>query len=75
MITVDGIVKLEHTHVAEQALGKPLPEGAQVHHINHKKTDNRPCNLVICPDAAYHALLHKREKALISMGIIQPLEN
>lgn len=68
-ITKDGYVKItinrrmanEHVLVAEKALGKRLPAGAVVHHVNHNKTDNRPENLVICPDHAYHRLLHVRE--------------
>lgn len=41
------------------ALGKSLPTKAVVHHMNEDKLDNRPENLVICPDQAYHMLLHK----------------
>lgn len=54
----------EHKRVAARALGKPLPRGAQVHHVNGNPRDNRNCNLVICQDAAYHRLLHVRAKAL-----------
>ena len=50
----------EHIVVAEKALGKPLPKGARVHHVNLDTHDNRRRNLVICPDEAYHQLLHKR---------------
>jgi HNH endonuclease len=53
-----------HIEIAERALGKPLPSGAQVHHWNEIKTDNRPENLVICPDQAYHSLLHRRARAV-----------
>jgi hypothetical protein len=49
-------------HVAVKALGKPLPLGAEVHHVNGDPTDNRPANLVICQDRDYHALLHRKAK-------------
>lgn len=48
----------EHIAVAELSLGHRLPEGAEVHHVNGVKHDNRPCNLVICQDAGYHLFLH-----------------
>lgn len=64
-ITVDGRRVLEHIYKAEQALGKPLPAGAVVHHMNGVKHDNdTPYNLIICPDQTYHLLLHKRAKEL-----------
>ena len=58
--------KYEHVAVAERALGKPLPLGAEIHHVNEDKSDNRPENLVICPNAKYHALLHMRMRAIAS---------
>lgn len=63
-----GRYVLEHILVAERALGKHLPPGAQVHHINGDKLDNRPQNLVICEDNAYHQLLHVRAEALRECG-------
>jgi hypothetical protein len=38
----------ESVLIAEKVLGKPLPEGAHVHHVNEIKDDNRNSNLVIC---------------------------
>ena len=72
-IDANGYVRIgsktyEHIAVAERVLGKPLPPGAVVHHINQDRTDNRPENLVICPSHAYHRLIHHRmEKLGISL--------
>lgn len=60
--------KLEHISIAEKALGKPLPKGAEVHHINRIKNDNRPENLVICPNHAYHDLIERRTLAYEACG-------
>jgi hypothetical protein len=64
----NGILKYEHVWVAEDILGKPLPPSACVHHANGKRSDNRPGNLVICPDLAYHNLLHRRINAKEATG-------
>lgn len=57
-----------HVLIVEQVLGKPLPEGAHVHHLNGDTADNRHANLVACQDAAYHNLLHARARALAACG-------
>ncbi len=57
-----------HIVIAEKALGKPLPKGAEVHHFDENKLNNDPRNLVVCPNRAYHALLHKRMRALKACG-------
>lgn len=57
----------EHKMIAEKALGKPLPKGAEIHHMNGRKADNHtPFNLIICPSHKYHMLLHKRMRAYIA---------
>jgi hypothetical protein len=73
MIRSDGYKQLhrydlEHRLVAERVLGRPLPAGAVIHHVNGDKQDNRGENLVICPSHAYHALLHRRQRALETCG-------
>lgn len=60
--------KYLHIKVAETALGKPLPPGTEVHHINGDVTDNRGENLVLCPNHEYHSLLHQRQRALEACG-------
>lgn len=67
VIKVNGEAKFEHRLIVEKALGKALPRTAHVHHLNGKKWDNRPNNLVVCPNDEYHRLLHKRA---IELGII-----
>lgn len=59
-----------HVVLAERILGRQLPKGALVHHINNIKLDNRPSNLLICPDREYHRLLHRRADALKADGEI-----
>lgn len=68
VVTVNGAPKLRHIHIAEQALGRPLPKGAQVHHFDENRGNDRNDNLVICPSYAYHRLLHKRQAALAACG-------
>jgi hypothetical protein len=65
--TSGGYVK-EHILIAEKVLGKHLPEGVVVHHVNTITDDNRNSNLVICQDSSYHSLLHKRMRALKECG-------
>ncbi len=65
VFNINGVPTYEHILKAEKALGRPLPKGAVVHHMNRKPWDNdTPLNLVICPDQGYHLLLHRRMKEL-----------
>jgi hypothetical protein len=65
--TDDGY-KAEHILIVERVLGKRLPVGAVVHHVNGDGTDNRNENLIACNDQAYHRLLHRREDAYRACG-------
>jgi len=58
----------EHVLVVERAIGKFLPATAIVHHADGNPSNNDPCNLVVCPDQAYHKLIHQRDAALEACG-------
>lgn len=67
-VRLNGRQYLEHILVAEKALGKPLPKGTEVHHIDENRHNNAGSNLVICQDRAYHKLLHRRMRRLRDCG-------
>lgn len=58
----------EHRLIVERVMGKELPEKSEVHHHSEIKSDNRNNNLVVCPDRAYHFLLHTRMRAKEACG-------
>lgn len=68
VISSDGIQRSEHVQIVERVLGRSLPKGAEIHHVNEKRNDNRNCNLVVCPSSAYHRLLHQRTRAYNACG-------
>jgi hypothetical protein len=65
---VGGSQKLLHVAIAEAALGRPLPSGAEVHHVDGDSLNNSCGNLVICQSSAYHKLLHARARIVRSGG-------
>lgn len=74
-ISPEGYIKLmgkdyEHRAVAEKALGRPLPKGAVVHHVDENTLNNSPDNLVICPSVGYHAMLHTNKRIIEAGGKI-----
>ena len=64
----DGDTYRSHRAVARRVLGRELPEGAEIHHVDGDKRNNEHSNLVICQDHAYHALLHYRLRVLRGGG-------
>jgi hypothetical protein len=60
--------RVERIHIlrAEKALGRALPHGVEVHHADGSKAADAP--LVICPDRAYHRLLHVRMRIQAAGG-------
>lgn len=57
-----------HRIVAENALGKPLPATAVVHHHDRNPLNNANSNLVICENQAYHRMLHARMRVFYAGG-------
>lgn len=53
-----------HRKIAMNALGKKLPPGAVVHHLDLDPFNNDPTNLVVCPDLEYRRLLIERTRAV-----------
>lgn len=54
--------------IVEKVLGRKLDGKHPVHHIDRSNTNDTPSNLVVCEDAEYHNLIHRRTEALHSCG-------
>jgi hypothetical protein len=63
-ISKGGKLRYEHILIAENAIGRTLPKGSQVHHVDGNPSNNDNSNLVICQDQKYHRLLHSRTNAI-----------
>lgn len=61
------VKRREHVEIAERALGKSLPAGVVVHHVDGNRLNNEPGNLLVC-SSAYHSLIHKRMRAVAACG-------
>ncbi len=57
---------MEHILVWEKQHNQFLPDGYVVHHLNGKRDDNRPKNLVALPKLNHHyaLLLQEKEKRI-----------
>ncbi len=62
----NGRIRHVHRLRAEAALGRPLPHGAIVHHVDGTKSETS--QLVICPSQYYHCLLHRRMRVKAAGG-------
>lgn len=58
----------EHVVIAEAALGHPLPDGAQVHHVDERKDRNVNDNLCILQNQSEHNDLHTRMRVRAAGG-------
>lgn len=54
--------------IAEKALGKPIPLGRPVHHVDEDKSNDSSNNFVICESTNYHHFLHQRKRAYDACG-------
>lgn len=67
-VSGDQKQKREHVVVVEKALGKQIPKGAVVHHIDGDINNNSNNNLLLCPSHSYHAIIHARQEARDTCG-------
>lgn len=58
----------QHRVVAERALGRPLPIGTVVHHVDDDGENNANANLVLLQDQREHMALHYRRAVLRAGG-------
>lgn len=61
----NGKKVFEHRSLAEQALGRPLPDGAEVHHMVDFRDNSF---LVICQNRKEHMWIHYRQRAFEACG-------
>ena len=61
-------VKRNYVRIAERVLGRSLPEGAVVHHVDQNRDNNLNNNLVILQNQQEHMALHRRLRILKAGG-------
>lgn len=65
---VNGRCRPLHVAIVEKLLGRELPRGVEVHHVDGNKRNNATSNLVVCPTRGYHRLLHYRQRIVDAGG-------
>lgn len=60
--------RLEHHVVVERALGRPLKDGEEVHHVDENKTNNVNDNLAVLQSSADHVELHRKMRVRAAGG-------
>lgn len=63
-----GVKKYDYVLKIESILGKELPKGVVVHHVDENHRNNKNSNLVVCENQAYHMLLHQRQRVVAAGG-------
>ena len=58
----------EHVLIVERTLGREIRSPIMIHHVDGNGRNNAHSNLVVCPNAAYHSLLHMRTAARDACG-------
>ena len=59
---------LEHVLIVERVMGREIRRPIEIHHVDGNGKNNAHSNLVVCPNSAYHALLHMRTEARDACG-------
>ena len=67
-VTVRGVRQYLHRAIVERVLGRSLKGSECIHHMDGNRLNNNNNNLVVCPNGAYHKLLHKRTQAYDACG-------
>lgn len=58
-----------HILLVETLLNVRLPDPVCIHHVDGNRRNNQQNNFVVCPNQAYHLLLHARTRIVNAGGI------